>query len=201
MTQDIERLKDDIAFIKGLAKDDGSVLFASGVGLAVGGIVFGLMILRSFLISIGWLEWPAPLRPFMSFDAVVLFFAIFIAIAMRFGKRPRQTAVGATSRAMWASWAAVGVGYLSAQIALSAAGVGDLAGITLFAFWGGGWVVVWAIYRQAGFALVALACYATAIGAGLLWGTPYRTLLLAIGFFVLIALPGAAVIRRARASA
>lgn len=203
MTNDIERMKDDIAFIKGLAKDDGSVLLASGIGLIVGGIVFGLMILRQFLLSSGWLVWPEALRPLMPFDSVVLFFAIFIGIALRAGKRAdvRHVTIGATSRAMWASWAAVGIGYLIAQVGLSAAGSADLAGVTLFAFWGGGWFVVWAIYRQVRFAAVAIACYATAVGAGLLWETPYGALLLAFGFFVLVALPGVLVVRRARTDA
>lgn len=203
MTNDIERVKDDIAFMKELAKDDGNVLLASGIGLVVGGTVFGLMILRSFLIAAGWLVWPEALQPLLPFDGVVLFFAIFIGIALVSGKRNdfRRLTVGATSRALWASWAAVGIGYLIAQIALSAAGFSAIAGITLFAFWGGGWFVVWAIYRQARFALVTIACYAAAIGAGLLWQTPYGTLVLACGFFLLVALPGVLVVRRARADA
>lgn len=203
MTNDIERVKDDIAFMKELAKDDGSVLLASGIGLVVGGTVFGLMILRSFLMASGWLVWPEALRPLLPFDGVVLFFAIFIGIALRSGKRSdfRQMTVGATSRALWASWAAVGIGYLTAQIGLSAAGASNLAGVTLFAFWGGGWFVVWAIYRQARFALVTMACYATAIAAGLLSPTPYGVLVLACGFFLLVALPGVFVVRRARAAA
>jgi len=203
MSNDIERVKDDIAFMKELAKDDGSVLRASGIGLVVGGTVFGLLLLRSFLIANGWLVWPEVLQPLMPFDAVVLFFVIFIGIALRDGRRSdiRQLTVGATSRALWASWAAVGIGYLVAQIALSAAGASGLAGATIFAFWGGGWFVVWAIYRQARFALVTIACYATAVGAGLLWETPYAQLVLALGFFVLVALPGVLIVRRARADA
>ena len=200
MSDDLERMKDDISFMKGLARDDGRVLLASGLGLVIGGVVFGLMVLRSTLMSHGWLDWPEFLRPLIPFDAVVLFFAAFIAIGARWRVRAdfQRLTVGATSRAMWASWAAVGIGYLAGQTGLSMGGSSDLAGIVLFAFWGNGWFVVWAIYRQPWLLVVAVGCYATAIAAGMLWHTLYGDLLLALAFWTLVALPGVFVVKHAR---
>lgn len=202
MTDDINRIKDDISFMRSLAEDDGSVLRALGYGLVLGGIIFGLLMLRFTAIDAGWLDYPEPLRALMPWDAIAIFFAAFIGIALykKRGVKRSTIVIGATSRAVWASWAAVGIGHVVAQFAMSRAGV-DLSGVTLFVFWGGGWLVVWAVYRQLWLAFLVAGCYAVAIGAGFTWGTPYAGLLSTLGFFVLVALPGFKILQLARAQA
>lgn len=200
MTDDLEKLKDDISFMRQLATDDGRVLAASGIGLMVAGAVFGLVTLRAALIGRGWLVWPGVLVPLMPFDGVVLFFVILLT-CLRFmagrGKGFERPNPNAASRAMWASWAAVGAGYGITQVALTLAGDSSLAVVPLFAFWGSGWFVVWAIYRQLWQLVVTLACFVTVVVMSLIFDTTYRTFVLALGFFVLVAAPGVLVYRQA----
>jgi hypothetical protein len=201
MNEDIRRIRDDISFIRSVTEDDGTVLRASATGLLVAGTVFGLNALRAFALGAGWLHWPEVLRPFLPFDAVVLFFLLLLpllALQARGRPAPVRSAMSATSRAVWASWAAVGIGYGATALSLALAG-SHAAGNTVFAFWGGGWLVAAAAYRRMSLALVALGCYLAAIGAGLLAGGPYSSLLMAVAMWLLVALPGLLVLHHARA--
>jgi hypothetical protein len=189
MSDDLQRLKDDLSYMRQLASDDGRVLEASGVGLIVAGVVFGLLVLRATLIDHGWLVWPEVLRPIMPFDGVVLFFVILFTCfgfmaRRRGGHRPPNP--NAASRAMWAAWAAAGAGYGITQIGLTFTGDSS------------GWFVVWAIYRHFWQLVVTIACFATVIVMGLVFDTPYRQLVLATGFFALVAAPGVLVYRQAK---
>lgn len=200
MSQDLRRIRDDISFIRGVMEDDGSVLRASGTGLLVAGIVFGLAALRSFALASGWLEWPAALHALMPWDAVALFFLVLLLALAAQGRGVHPvTAVSATSRTVWASWAAVGIGYGVAAVSLSLAG-SHATGPVIFAFWGSGWVCAAAAYRRMRFAWVALGCYLVALGSGLLSGRPSEALLTAVALWVLVALPGLMILRQARAA-
>jgi hypothetical protein len=197
MSDDTLRIRDEISYIRGMVEDDGSVLRASGIGLVVAGSVFGLAALRSYGLASGWLRWPAALLPW---DAVALFFLVLLpTLATRARSRGRTFAMNATSRTVWASWAAVGIGYMVSALSLSFAG-SHAAGSVLFAFWGSGWFIAAAAYRRAGFAIVALGCYLVAIGSGLLSGRPEELLLQAVALWGLVALPGVMVLRFAKAS-
>lgn len=199
---DIERTKDDLSFMRELATDDGKVLEASGVGLMLAGLVFGLMALRLTLIDHGWLVWPAVLEPLMPFDAVVLFFVTLFACFHVMGRKSgmhEMPSPNAASRAMWAAWAAAGAGFGLSQIGFSFAGGTDMSGIPLFAFWGSGWLVVWAIYRRAWQLVVTIACYTVVIATGLLWDSPYRGFIVPFAFFAVVGAPGILVYRQARA--
>ena len=201
--KDIQRAKDDLNFMRELAADDGKVLEASGVGLMVAGFVFGLWALRFTLIDRGWLAWPEVLAPLVPFDGVVVFFVILFSCFIVMGKRSGIKDIpspNAASRAMWAAWAAAGAGFGLTQIGFSFAGGSTMTGIPLFAFWGSGWLVVWAIYRRGWQLLVTLGCYATVIVMGLLWDSPYRGFVVPFGFFALVGVPGILVYRQARAT-
>lgn len=202
MNDKINQAKDDLSYMKQLASDDGSVLRASGIGLMVAGIIFPLIGLRQFLIDQGWLDWPDALEPVMPFDGVILFFTILFVCFFLDGKGKATTwppRTNAVSKAMWASWAAVGFGYLAVAIGMGQAGMPELAPLTLLAFWGGGWLVVWAIYRNAWLLIVALGCYASTIVMGVLWDSEIRSLVMPIIFMALVALPGFVIYRTARA--
>jgi hypothetical protein len=199
---DIKRAKDDLSFMRELAADDGKVLEASGVGLMLAGLVFGLLALRFTLIEQGWLDWPAVLEPLMPFDGVVIFFVSLFTCFIVMGRKSGMQEIpspNAASRAMWAAWAAAGVGFGLTQIGFSLAGGTEMNGIPLFAFWGSGWFVVWAIYRRAWQLVVTVACYGVVILAGLLWDSPYHGFVGPFAFFAVVGAPGILVYRQARA--
>ena len=200
MPEDIQQLKADISFIRGLAQDDGSVLRASGIGLTTAGLVFGFTALRSFAIATGWLHWPEVLRPFMSWDATAVFLILVIALLAlsRRSTGAGRALIDSTSRTVWASWCAVGAGYAVAALSMSVTGAHSTTNI-LFAFWGSGWLIAAAAYWRLKFALFACGCYIVAIISGLLSSTPYRDLLIGVALFVLVALPGILILKDARA--
>lgn len=201
--EDLQRAKDDLSFMRALAADDGKVLEASGVGLMLAGAVFGLWTLRFALIDKGWLVWPEALKPLMPFDGVVLFFVIlftcFYFMARKSGMH-KMPSPNAASRAMWAAWAAAGGGFGLSQIGLTFAGASAFHILPLFAFWGSGWFVVWAIYRQAWQLVVTIGCYVAVVVMGLLWGSPYVGFVVPFGFFALVGAPGILVYRQAKAT-
>jgi len=201
MSDDIDRIRDDISFVRGLVEDDGSVLRASAIGLLVAGSIFGLAALRSFALSGGWLQWPEALRPLLPFDAPVVFFLVLLPILAlsRGGAQAPRVAISSTSRTVWASWAAVGTGYAAAALSLSIAGV-HAEGAVLFAFWGSGWFIAAAAYRRAWQALVSLGCYLVAVASGALAGKAEEQLLLGLALWTLVALPGLIILRQARSS-
>lgn len=200
MGDELQQVKHDISYLKEIAGDDGTVLRASGIGLMVGGIVFPLVGLRHYLITNGIIDWPDALEFLIPVDGIVLFFiTLFISFYLDGqGRKAAPLKVNAASRAMWVGWAAVGFGYLVTQIAMSQAGEGSLAVLTLFAFWGGGWAVVWAIYRHGLLLVLTIACYVLTILAGVFWESEARILLMFAGWFGLVALPGFFIYRYAR---
>lgn len=200
MNDEIQQVREDIAFLRNLAGDDGSVLRASAIGLIVAGSVFGLAALRSFALASGWLKWPHALRSLMPWDATVIFLIVLLSLLIGGRRTAARRASGSTSRTLWASWAAVGTGYVVAAVSLSLAGI-HASGSILFAFWGSGWFIASAAYRRQDFVVLALACYAVAIASGVLSGTPFEELLDGLALIALVALPGLWVLKLARAAA
>jgi hypothetical protein len=202
MTDQLRDLKEDISYVREQMGDDGTILFASGAGLCLCGLLFGFTVLRDALIDSGWIHYPPVLRSLIPWDAALFFVMAFVSFAVYFKKTRRQFetrwgAMSATARAMWASWASVGLGHLAASIAMSQAGL-DLSTVTLFAFWATGWCVFWAIYQRHWMAAAAIISYLFAIATGMAWGTPAVGFITASGFIVVAAIPGALLIRFAK---
>lgn len=197
MSDDIEQIRQDLAYIRGLVEDDGSVLRASAIGLSVAGSVFGLAALRAFALQSGLLQWPAILRPLIPWDVPVLFFSVLLpALALTSRGRPVSFAmISASSRTVWAGWAAVGFGYAVAAISMAIAGMHDVSGVAL-AFWGSGWLMAAAAYRRTQLLAIGIACYLAAIVTGVLAGTVYEALVLALSFWLLVGLPGLMMLRQ-----
>ena len=63
---------------------------------------------------------------------------------------------------------------------------------------GAGWAVAYSVKRKAWFAWVTAVCFLAAIACGALMGSPDEWLVLALGLFGLVALPGYAVVRQGR---
>ena len=198
MSEKIQQISEDIAYIRGLVEDDGSVLRATAVGLTVAGSVFGLAALRAFALQSGSLQWPAVLRPLLPWDAPLVFFIVLLtALALMRGGRPVSFAtISAASRTVWAGWAAVGFGYAAAAVSLTLAGLRDTSGVA-FAFWGSGWLMAAAAYRRPLLLAIGVACYLAAIALGELMGTVYEPLAMAVAFWLLLTLPGVMLLREA----
>jgi hypothetical protein len=199
---DTQTLKDDLAFLRDLTQDSGKGLARDGFALAAVGLVFGVVTLIYWLIywgplasafSVGWSLWLV--------GVVVMVGAILIA------NRRLPPASGAASRALSKAWGGVGVANTAGGLGLLAAAwrMNDAAyvlatfPIVLFSLYGAAWSVAYAVKRLNWFAWISTGCFAAAIAEGLFYKSPHEWLVLSIGLFVLVGLPGLVILRKAHA--
>jgi hypothetical protein len=200
---DVQSLKDDLAFLRGLAQDDGKGLARDGFSLAAVGLVFGVVSLFYWLVYLGPLA-GAKILAYGVWAVGVLVMIVIIEVA----KRRLPPSTGAASRAMSMAWNGVGVSMTAGGLGLLAAGWKLQDGnfvlatfpILLFSLYGAAWSVAYAAVRTGWFALVSAGCFAAAVAEGLLFRTPHQWLVLSIGLFVLVGLPGLAIFDKARAN-
>ena len=199
MGDDMQVLKDDIAFMRALTEENGDSMAREGAILAAVGIIFGLTALQYWLLRMEVFTVPRSWQPFLWMDGVIAYLITLTLIHRRFPKRP-----GVGPRAMEAAWAGVGIGVTVAAIALGVSGwrlqmpmlASGAFPIVLFTLYGTAWGVAFAVKRRTWFALVAIGCSVTAIACGFLIGTHEEWLLLSLGLFALVAVPGFVILRR-----
>ena len=68
----------------------------------------------------------------------------------------------------------------------------------MFSLYGAAWSVAYAVKRMTWFAWVSTGCFLAAIAEGLLYKSPHQWLVLSIGLFLLVGLPGLAILKKAR---
>jgi hypothetical protein len=197
---DVQSLKDDLAFLRGLTQDGGKGLARDGFALATVGLVFGVVTFVYWLIFAG----PLSAARFVSFWLWVVGLALMILV-MSLAKRRLPASSGASARAMSMAWNGVGVSMTAGGLGLLAAGwklhdgafVLATFPILLFTLYGAAWGVAFAALRLSWFAWISAGCFAAAIAEGLLYRTPHQWLALSIGLFVLVGLPGLAILKKA----
>jgi hypothetical protein len=198
---DVQSLKDDLAFLRGLAQNDGKGLARDGFALAVVGLVFGVVSLFYWLVYWG----PLAGARVLAYGAWAIAVALMIVI-VEAAKRRLPSSTGGAARAMSMAWNGVGESLTAGGLGLLAAGwrlqdgtfVLSTFPILLFTLYGAAWGVAYAAIRVRWFALVSLGCFVAAIAEGLLYRTPHQWLALSIGLFLLVGLPGLAILKKAR---
>jgi hypothetical protein len=199
---DTQGLKDDLAFLRGLAQDNGASLARDGFFLAVIGLLFGLIDAVYWLIFWGPLAGAMPLANWLWVAGVAA-----MVLAIEIGKRRLPAPTAAAARAMSSAWAGVGVALTSGGLGLLAAGwrlhdgafVLATFPILLFALYGAAWSVAFAVKRLSWFAWISAGCFVAAIAEGLLYRSPHQWLALSIGLFLLVGLPGLVILKKAKA--
>ncbi len=199
---DTQGLKDDLAFLRDLTQDSGKGLARDGFNLAAVGLVFGVVTL------VYWLVFWGPLASLMAL-AYWLWIAglLLMIVATAIARRSLPAATGAAARALSVAWNGVGVSLLAGGLALLAAawrthdGAFVLATfpILLFSLYGAAWSVAYAVKRLSWFAWVSTGCFGVAFAEGLLYRSPHQWLVMSIGLFLLVGLPGLVILKKARA--
>ncbi len=165
MTDQMQELREDIAFLRELTQDGGQGLAREGAAMLTIGAVFGVVTFVYWLLYAGYLPAARSLGYWLWIAGLVMMFAIALITK---GRLPSPS--GAASRAMEAAHAGAG-------ISLTAAGVGLLIGgwrlgnpnlvlwifpIVLFALYAAFWGVAFAVKRRGWFGAVAIGCLLTA---------------------------------------
>ena len=198
---DVQSLKADLAFLRELTQDGSKGLARDGLALAVIGLTFGVICFIYWLVFSGLL---AGIKAQVTWLWLVGVGAMVLAIEL--AKRRFPAPSGASARAMTAAWSGVGIGLIAGDLGLLAAGwrLADMAfviatfPILLFSLYGAAWGVAFAVLRTGWFAAVSIGCFAGAIVEGLLYRSSHQWLVLSIGLFALVGLPGLAILNKAR---
>jgi hypothetical protein len=129
---------------------------------------------------------------------------VYLPINLLIGRYASPTP-GPTARMVGAAWGAMAVMTVAAILAVIIASA--RAGLPYYEVWpalgfvlyGGAWTVAAIIRRNRVHGLVAAACFAVSLAAAALVRVPEAWLVMAAGFFLLLAWPGAAIVREDRA--
>ena len=198
MAEGIQQAKDDIAIIKGLLGSSGRAPLAVGHFYLLTGIVFSLYALRQFCLDIGW-ELPSLLTAYRPWDALGLFligFGISSTLMWRQGQwvpdDPQD--LNPAARAALSAWGAVSVAVVAGAFSLwlsSGIEVLPAAGMILFAVcYSVGWSVTHTVHSVSWHKLVAWGFIIWAVAIGTAAGSPWLTLVIALGLLLLLAVPG-----------
>jgi hypothetical protein len=201
MGEELQQLRDDIAFVRAVAEEGNKSLAHDGAVLAAAGAVFSLTSFQYWLIFTGILVVPRGWARWLWLDGTVVF---FVAMAFIRARMPRQ--LGAVSRVTQAAWTGVGTGITvgGAALGLGAWRLGLPLVVTgafpilLFTLYGAAWGIAFAVRRRTALALVAIGCFVVAVACGILMGEPQEWLALALGLLLLVAGPGTAIVLQSR---
>jgi hypothetical protein len=199
---DEQTLKDDVAFLRGLARGGANATVKEGAILAAIGITFGLVAAQQWAIDSGLLALAPWTRAWLWLDGL----AVFLIVMALISSKLRGLPPGAASRALSATWAGVGTALIFADLGLVAAsrrlGLPLLAPwvfpLLLFTLIGAAWGVAFAVRRRNAFALLAGGSFAVSVLCGVLMGRPEEWLALSAGLLLLVGVPGIVIARSAR---
>ena len=202
MSRSDQSIREDAAFLRALAQGGAEGSAKDGAILLAVGLIFGVVSLQYWVLDSGLFRAPKALLPWLWLDGVVPFLIVLALITRKF----RGQAPGAASRALSAAWSGVGAAHIVAAIALAVGGLRLglplLASwafpVVLFSMYGAAWSVAFAARRRRAFALNAAGSYLTALLCGAAMGRPEEWLVLAGGLFLLVAIPGAGILRASR---
>ena len=203
---DLDTIRDDLAFMKALASDDGRPHVMAGAMFLGAGLIYGLPLfvvwatLRGLVdLSQGWTSWISLLS-----TAVYAPFTAWLAWRYRGTKAPP----GPTSRAYAALWGTIGLTTLVVVFVIFWAGarlhvpmMWQVWCCVCFAMYGSAWLGVAIVTRRSAWALVAAGSYLNALVNAFLIGGPDILLGVAFGITLWLGAPGAAMMLRARAAA
>jgi hypothetical protein len=200
MGESVQNARDDLAFMRAIAADRDRLPGNFGAQLAVPGVIFGIttLIVWRALASDGgadadWLHWIG-----------IVATAVYLPTLLLLKRTGRETVWGPSKRLFMASWSAMGVmGAATLVCLILARGQVDAVFLLLWPalssiLWGGSWVLIAMVRREAWQVAVAGGCFLTAAVCAALIGEPQQWLALGIGILLFVAGPGLLIMQQAR---
>lgn len=205
MTSDIQSARDDLAYMRSLVSDAGPLQSTMGEAFMWAGGLYGAQCLLHGVQELGYLPWQGPIALAISASPSLLF---CVALAFIIAKDRKRPPGGAASRALSAVFQGAGLAnVVMAFVFAYGAHRAQSLGLWLYhpivvcMFQGVAWYVAWVIVRRAWVGLVAAGWFAMTVTLGLVVGSAASYLLvLGVGLFVLMAIPGYAIWRGAKAA-
>ena len=198
----MQSVRDDLAFLKSVANDEGQLPWILGATFFAGGLTFGLPVVADWAQVLGmipggsWQLW-------MWVVASGLFTAVQVTLS-RLGPKPRPGQ--SLGRAFLPTWAGMGLitvvmvtVFAIADLRLHTHLVWGIWASLIFAIWGGAWMGVAILRPRRGWMWVALGSFATAIVNATLIGSANSVLGCALGIVVWMSAPGLMIMLGGRA--
>ena len=196
MTDRIDTIRDDLAFIRSLAVAEPGGSRKGGVILAAAGLIFGAASLVNWRAASGAL--PVSMADWSWLIATGAFIGVLVTTLVVF--KPSE---GVRERASGMAWSGVGGALFSIFLGLNAAAsvlhstvVFAAVPTVVLALYGAAWTVASAMSGRRWQAAVALACYSAATALGFLVASPAVFLAYAVALLLLATAPGLVMLAR-----
>jgi hypothetical protein len=202
MTEDnMQVLRDDIAFMRDLAREGGNTPLLFGGVMVAAGLIFGLASVGHWMIATGVLRLPPWWFMVNWLTAAGVFGIVCTRLVRRAGTRHGSSS--SANRATSAAWSGVGLAIFASWAGLTAmaAMTGDWRVMNAFpvlilALYGAAWFVAGDMSRQGWLKLVALAAFAAAVALGALAASPHLMLAYAACLLLVAVVPGIVLMRQ-----
>lgn len=203
MSDQTQSLREDLAFLKSMAADEGRLPWFLGASFLAAGLIYGLPIIAAWASLNGLVDlgrgWTSGVGLWSTLVFVPAQFALF-----KLGPKPRPGA--ASGRAFAPTWSGIGLMTIIMVAVIFIAGarlhvplMWQVWTSICFALWGGAWWGVAMLRPGRGWMWVAFGSFATALANSLLIGTRYELLGCATGILVWLGAPGLMIMLRAQA--
>ncbi len=197
MTDHIAAIRDDLAFMRGLAEvEEPRASRKAGVILSAAGVIFGGASLVAWRAASGAL--PAGVLAWAWLVATGLFVGVLVTTLIVFGRSR-----GVRDRATGMAWSGVGgalfaifLGLYAAATATGGSAVFAAVPTVVLALYGAGWTVASTMSGRRWQAAVALGCYSAAAAIGFLAASAAVFLAYAAALLLLVAAPGLVLLAR-----
>lgn len=202
MTKDqIQSVRDDIAFMRALAEEGTQVpLLGGGISLAAG-LIFAAASVAHWAVAQGVLQVPEWALMIVWVGAGALFGVICRWLIKRGNSQPGASS--SVNKATGSAWSAVGFAIFTMFLALFAmawatknGAIFNVFPVLILALYGAAWTVAADLTGRSWIRVVALGSFAAAVIMGLLAASPYLMLAYAAALILLAAVPGLILLRQ-----
>ena len=194
MSDQMQTLRDDLAFMKSMAADEGRLPWVVGACFLAAGLIYGLPVIAVWAQERGLIDIPGGWTNWVGVWSTVVFVPLQIALVV-LGPKPKPGS--SLGRAFIPAWSGIGLSTVVMVVVIFVAGarlhvpqMWQVWTSICFALWGAAWWVVAMLRPGRGWMLVALGSLATALANSFLIGTRDEILGCAVGILVWLGAPG-----------
>ena len=200
--EQMQSVKDDIAFMRALAADGQRTPMLGGAILTAAGVIFAVASLAHWALTVGLLRVdPSWGSMVIWMGALAVFLITLTVVNLRIGQKPG--ARSPTNKATGAAWSGVGFSIFAMGLSYGFAGwrlhseeVMVTFPSVIFALYGAGWAVASAMTGKKWLWYVALGSWVMAPVLAFFAGDATQYLAYAAALLLLMALPGAILLRQ-----
>jgi hypothetical protein len=198
MTDDIQSLRDDIAYLKAMADSGQSRGAGGGVLLMGAGVIYGAASVVQYLAMEHQVALTMQAASFGWLIATVAFMALLIAVKLRW------RADGSSSGAANVAWKGVGIGCFAIFVALALASwrtqsplLIEFSPSIIFVLYGAAWIAAGTAMRRAWMQWTGWGGFLAAAITAWFIGEPVNYLIYALGLMLLAFVPGVLFVMKA----